>query len=147
MTSATEGMSPTATCRRPRTATQSLRLHPHGRQALAGARAAIMYCDFTITHNWRSLNGNLPMQDARHTDIVGYQTPAEFYVPTGNDESTIQYVYANRRTFYWNPSLTTDANGEAVVECYNGKNNTFLDVNAETLCNGKPATVEFRSAQ
>jgi hypothetical protein len=107
----------------------------------------IMYCDFTITHNWRSLNGNLPMQDARHTDIVGYQTPAEFYVPTGNDESTIQYVYANRRTFYWNPSLTTDANGEAVVECYNGKNNTFLDVNAETLCNGKPATVEFRSAQ
>ena len=50
-----------------------------------------------------------------------------------------------RRTLLWNPSLHTDANGEVSLDLYNGAGATFLNINAETLADGRPAPYGCRT--
>ena len=38
-----------------------------------------------------------------------------------------------RRTLYWNPSVRTDENGKAVIECYNNQYSTPVIIQAETM--------------
>lgn len=46
---------------------------------------------------------------------------------------------------YWNPRLKTDENGCATNEYYNGRNVTYMNVDIETLVDGKPAAVNTLS--
>ena len=49
-----------------------------------------------------------------------------------------------RRTLYWNPTVQTDENGKAVIECYNNQYSTPLIIQAETLSNdGKLGSVTY----
>ena len=49
-----------------------------------------------------------------------------------------------RRTLYWNPSVKTDENGKAVIECYNNQYSTPLIIQAETLTDdGRIGTVTY----
>lgn len=53
-----------------------------------------------------------------------------------------------RRTLYWNPTVQTDENGKAVIECYNNQYSTPLIIQAETLSNdGKLGSVTYSSCR
>jgi hypothetical protein len=106
---------------------------------------AYMRCAFTMADRWDPNRAYRPMHGIRKTEIQGYSKPVEFYSPQYPDQETMEATSDNRRTLYWNPNLTTDANGEITIDCYNSRNATFLDVNAETLVDGKPAAVQFVS--
>ena len=68
----------------------------------------------------------------RHTTFAGYDTPVEFYAPTYPD-GPVQGDKDYRRTVYWNPEVTTDANGVANVSFYNNGYSRSLTVSAEGL--------------
>ena len=54
----------------------------------------------------------------------------EFYAPEYPD-GPIQGDVDYRRTLYWNPSLTTDAQGGAVVTFYNNSYSKHFDISSE----------------
>ena len=68
----------------------------------------------------------------RQTTFKGYDTPVEFYAPTYPD-GPVQGDKDYRRTVYWNPEVTTDANGVANVSFYNNGYSRSLTVSAEGL--------------
>ena len=102
-------------------------------------------CALTMNERWDSGKSYAPTHGIRRTEILGYSKPAEFYSPVYPDNMPDDNFGDNRRTFYWNPNVTTDENGEAKIECYNSRNTTYMNVSAETLCNGKPAAVTFNT--
>lgn len=61
----------------------------------------------------------------RKTRLHGYSAPAEFYSPDYSYRSAADTDY--RRTIYWNPDVTPDADGNATVRFYNnGSARTFV---------------------
>ena len=71
-------------------------------------------------------------KNSRATTFKGYDTPVEFYAPTYPD-GPVQGDKDYRRTVYWNPEVTTDANGVANVSFYNNGYSRTLTVSAEGL--------------
>ncbi len=74
----------------------------------------------------------------RYTTFDGYSRPAQFYAPSyprGPIEGDKDY----RRTLYWNPEVTTDSQGNAVISFYNNGYSRALTISAEGLTpNGIP---------
>ena len=69
----------------------------------------------------------------RQTVIQGYTRPLEYYSPAYPTKELYMDKVDKRRTLYWNPSVRTDENGKAVIECYNNQYSTPLIIQAETL--------------
>lgn len=68
----------------------------------------------------------------RQTTFRGYTEVAEFYAPeypNGPIKGDVDY----RRTLYWNPALTTDAQGQATVTFYNNGYSKRFDISAEGI--------------
>jgi hypothetical protein len=68
----------------------------------------------------------------RQTTFRGYTTGTEFYAPeypNGPIKGDVDY----RRTLYWNPALTTDANGQAEVLFYNNGYSKQFHISAEGI--------------
>jgi len=70
----------------------------------------------------------------RKTKFEGYSWSKTFYSPPYDklglpDENDV------RRTLYWNPSVTTDSNGNARVSFYNNRSAKKLSISAETVTN------------
>ena len=68
----------------------------------------------------------------RQTTFSGYTEVTEFYAPeypNGPIQGDVDY----RRTLYWNPALTTDAQGEATVTFYNNGYSKHFDISAEGI--------------
>lgn len=86
-----------------------------------------------------------PTHGIRKTEIQGYSVPAEFYSPQYSEKILNDGIDDRRRTLYWNPEVVTDENGEAVIECFNSRNTTYMNVSAETVAGGKPASVSFNT--
>ncbi len=72
----------------------------------------------------------------RRTVLQGYTPVLEHYSPAYPVKELYMDVPDNRRTLYWNPSVQTDENGRAVVECYNNRYSTPLFIHAEILADG-----------
>ena len=70
--------------------------------------------------------------NSRATTFKGYDSPVEFYAPTYPD-GPVQGDKDYRRTIYWNPEMTTDADGVASVSFYNNGYSRSLTVSAEGL--------------
>ena len=68
----------------------------------------------------------------RQTKFRGYTEVAEFYAPEYPD-GPIKGDVDYRRTLYWNPALTTDAQGEATVTFYNNGYSKHFDISAEGI--------------
>ncbi|RDV14229.1 hypothetical protein DXT99_15670 [Pontibacter diazotrophicus] len=69
----------------------------------------------------------------------GYSKVREFYSPRHDRQSTDRNEPDLRSTIYWNPSVTTDANGKATVTFYTADRNTSYRVIAEGISDdGKP---------
>ncbi len=71
-------------------------------------------------------------KNARSTSFSGYTPVVEFYAPT-YPNGPIQGDKDYRRTIYWNPAVTTDAEGHASVSFYNNGYSRALTVSAEGL--------------
>jgi len=80
----------------------------------------------------------------RLTTFDGYSHVAEFYAPTYPD-GPIQGDKDYRRTLYWNPSVTTDADGRATVSFYNNGYSRALTVSAQGLTPDGIPIIDSRS--
>lgn len=69
----------------------------------------------------------------RQTVIQGYTRALEYYSPAYPTRELYMDKVDKRRTLYWNPSVRTDANGKARIECYNNQYSTPLIIQAETM--------------
>ena len=69
----------------------------------------------------------------RQTVIQGYTCALEYYSPAYPTRELYMDKVDKRRTLYWNPSVRTDANGKARIECYNNQYSTPLIIQAETM--------------
>ena len=68
----------------------------------------------------------------------------KYYSPAYIDKELYMDKADKRRTLYWNPTVQTDENGKAVIECYNNQYSTPLIIQAETLSNdGKLGSVTY----
>lgn len=82
----------------------------------------------------------------RQTVMQGYTRPLECYSPAYPTKELYMDKVDKRRTIYWNPSVQTDENGKAVIECYNNQYSTPLIIQAETLSSdGKIGSVTHSS--
>ncbi len=80
----------------------------------------------------------------RQTVMQGYTPALEYYSPAYIDKELYMDKADKRRTLYWNPTVQTDENGKAVIECYNNQYSTPLIIQAETLSNdGKLGSVTY----
>lgn len=68
----------------------------------------------------------------RQTTFRGYTTGTEFYAPEYPD-GPIKGDVDYRRTLYWNPSLTTDAEGQAEILFYNNGYSKHFHISAEGI--------------
>lgn len=71
----------------------------------------------------------------RQTSFRGYSEVPDFYAPEYPD-GPIQGDVDYRRTLYWNPSLTTDAGGDATIMFYNNGYSEEFNVSAEGITAG-----------
>lgn len=68
----------------------------------------------------------------RQTSFRGYSEVPAFYAPEYPD-GPIQGDSDYRRTLYWNPALTTDSTGNAMLTFYNNGYSRHFDVSAEGI--------------
>lgn len=66
----------------------------------------------------------------RRTHFQGYDTPVAFQT---NDYSIMPKEPDYRRTLYWNPKVTTDANGDAEVSFWNNSSCRQIVISAEGI--------------
>lgn len=79
----------------------------------------------------------------RKTVIQGYTPVLECYSPSYPQKQLYMDRVDRRRTLYWNPTVQTDAEGKAVIECYNNQYSTPLVIQAETMTNGRIGSVTY----
>jgi len=71
-------------------------------------------------------------KNERLTTFDGYTRAVEFYAPTYPD-GPVQGDKDYRRTLYWNPAVTTDADGRVTLSFYNNGYSRTLTVSAQGL--------------
>ena len=79
----------------------------------------------------------------RKTVIQGYTPILECYSPSYPEKQLYMDRVDKRRTLYWNPTVQTDAEGKAVIECYNNQYSTPLVIQAETMTDGRIGSVTY----
>ena len=84
-----------------------------------------------ITMHSRGLRSS-KVKGQRQTTFRGYTTGVEYYAPEYPD-GPIKGDVDYRRTLYWNPALTTDANGQAEVLFYNNGYSKQFHISAEGI--------------
>lgn len=71
-----------------------------------------------------------PVKGLRSTHFEGFDEPSTFPM---EDYSVIPPMEDYRRTLYWNPSVKTDANGQAHIEFYNNSSCTDMYISVEGM--------------
>lgn len=95
-----------------------------------------------LNKNQTAVNGT------RQTVIQGYTRPLECYSPAYPTKELYMDKVDKRRTLYWNPSVQTDSEGKAVIECYNNQYSTPLIIQAETLTeDGRIGSLTYSTIQ
>ena len=112
----------------------------HAENGLENQKAGIV-CSVQMADSWDPEKTYKTHRGIRHTMIQGYNSPSSFYSPTYNDLNSFDPTDM-RRTLYWNPSVTTDDNGEAIIECYNVARTTAVSLNAAILDKGIPGYID-----
>ncbi len=98
------------------------------------------FCYIVTVDGWNANRDFRPKRGIRTTRVQGYARPLEFYSPAYRD-GALPPGTDKRRTLYWNPSVKTDKNGCAVIECYNSDRTSPLTISVETICGGMPGAV------
>ena len=85
-----------------------------------------------IEMNPTRLRRTVADKNARSTTFSGYSPVVEFYAST-YPNGPVQGDKDYRRTLYWNPEVTTDANGYASVSFFNNGYSHALTISAQGL--------------
>lgn len=109
-------------------------------------KKAVLICSITTIDDWDPDKSYNTHRGIRHTYILGYSKPLEFYSPAYPDGAPL-YIEDHRRTLYWNPNVKTDEKGEAIIRCYNSGNSAPVIVSAEALYKGCPAALNLHSVE
>lgn len=76
-----------------------------------------------------------------NTQVSGYYTARVFYSPKYNQDNEDAEKPDLRTTIYWQPNITTDVNGEAILKFYNADQQTSIRATVEGVTdNGVPVT-------
>ena len=76
----------------------------------------------------------------RHAVLRGYAVCEDFYQPDYSKQKPAKPT-DYRRTLYWNPNVSLDAQGNAKVQFYNNSRSTQITVSAEGMtATGQPLT-------
>jgi len=78
-------------------------------------------------------DGQIPIEGAkgvRKTWLEGYSPVNEFYSP---NYSELPPEPDYRRTLYWNPMVSPDENGKALIKFYNNSSCMNFSISAETV--------------
>lgn len=111
------------------------------RNGINGIRRKVPPVCYVVTvDGWNANRDFRPKRGIRTTRVQGYARPLEFYSPAYRD-GALPPGTDKRRTLYWNPSVKTDKNGCAVIECYNSDRTSPLTISVETICGGMPGAV------
>lgn len=111
------------------------------RNGINGIRRKVPPVCYVVTvDGWNANRDFRPKRGIRTTRVQGYARPLEFYSPAYRD-GALPPGTDRRRTLYWNPSVKTDKNGCAVIECYNSDRTSPLTISVETICGGMPGAV------
>ena len=81
---------------------------------------------FLYTHH----DITLPQKGIRRTHFYGYDRLSTFEMP---DYSLLPPAADHRRTLYWNPDVTTDAQGQATITFYNNSSCRQFSISAEGI--------------
>lgn len=103
-------------------------------------KKSVVVCSITTIDDWDPNKTYKSRRGIRHTYIQGYNEPMEFYSPAYPGGAPL-YTEDNRRTLYWNPNVKTNERGEAIIQCFNSDSSAPLIINAETIHNGCPASL------
>lgn len=106
----------------------------HAENGLENQKAGIV-CSVQMSEDWNPEKTYKTHRGIRHTMLQGYNHPSTFYSPVYRDLNSFDPT-DKRRTLYWNPSVTTDENGKAIVECYNSSSTAAVSLNAAMLQGG-----------
>ena len=106
----------------------------HAENGLENQKAGIV-CSVQMSDGWDPEKTYKTHRGIRHTMLQGYNRPSTFYSPVYRDLNSFDPT-DKRRTLYWNPSVTTDENGKATVECYNSSSTAAVSLNAAMLQGG-----------
>jgi hypothetical protein len=91
----------------------------------------VVICSITTDEDWDAEKHNGRTRGIRHTFVQGYSAPVEFHSPQYEPEKI--NASDKRRTLYWNPNATTDANGHFNATFFNNSKETDIVVSAEGL--------------
>lgn len=65
------------------------------------------------------------------TRVMGYSVTREFYSPAYSIGSPSPALPDRRATLYWNPSVQTNANGQATLKYYSSSETTTIHINVQ----------------
>ena len=113
---------------------ESIQVFKGANAAIFGSRGGNGVIAITLKEGVQ-LKASTPISLA-HITPLGYQKPAEFYVPKYDVESELKKTDPDlRTTIYWNPKLTTDADGNIMVKFYTADKTNNYSVVLEGITN------------
>lgn len=112
----------------------------HAENGLENQKAGIV-CSVQMSDDWDPEKTYKTHRGIRHTMIQGYNRPTAFYSPIYQDLNSFDPT-DQRRTLYWNPSVTTDDKGEATIECYNSARTAAVSLDAALIQDGVPGFID-----
>jgi hypothetical protein len=76
---------------------------------------------------------NLPKQGMLLTEFMGYHSPREFYAPRYDNRSRQRYIPDERATVFWAPMITTDEDGEAIIDFYTPDQSSYVTIDLQGI--------------
>ncbi|MDR2840225.1 MAG: TonB-dependent receptor plug domain-containing protein, partial [Paludibacter sp.] len=100
-----------------------------GSRASNGAIAIMLKRGAAATNNKES-------SSLTHITPLGFQKPAQFYVPKYDVDSIYKQATPDlRTTIYWNPAITSDSAGQVSVSFFTADKNNDYDITLEGITN------------
>lgn len=76
---------------------------------------------------------NVPKPGMLYTKFMGYHAPREFYAPRYDTRKRQRYIPDRRATVFWAPMITTNAEGEAMIDFYTPDQSGYVTIDLQGL--------------
>lgn len=83
----------------------------------------------------------LPKKGLLYTQVGGYHVAREFYAPRYDTKRRQRYVPDQRATVFWEPMITTDEHGRAMVDFYTPDDTGYITIDVQGISfSGQPGS-------
>lgn len=76
---------------------------------------------------------NQPKPGMLFTKLPGYHAPREFYAPRYDTKRRQRYVPDERATIFWAPMISTNAEGEAMIDFYTPDQSVYVSIDLQGI--------------